>query len=60
MSDPIPAGSDVPAGTFSCAQCGFELMIVAPTHMPPCPNCANDEWTTVTAPDVADDPLVDP
>ena len=59
MSDPIPAGSDVPAGTFACTQCGFELIVAAPTLMPPCPNCANDEWRTMTGSDVADEPFTE-
>jgi len=25
MADPVPAGSDVSAGTYKCTRCGYEL-----------------------------------
>ena len=27
MADPVPAGSDVSAGTYKCANCGYELQV---------------------------------
>jgi len=33
----IPYGSDVSAGTFKCADCGYELPIRSVTSLPPCP-----------------------
>lgn len=27
MAEPIPAGSDVSAGTYSCTDCGYELSV---------------------------------
>jgi hypothetical protein len=46
MANPVPAGSDVSAGTYEC-------------HLPPCPSCGDGEWNTVTGGDAADDPYPD-
>lgn len=37
MSDPVPAGSDVSAGTYKCTNWGFELDIGSTQHLPPVP-----------------------
>jgi len=45
MANPVPAGSDVSAGTYRCTSCGYELDVQSTQHLPPCPECANGEWT---------------
>jgi transposase-like protein len=27
MAEPVPAGSDVSAGTYRCTECGYELKV---------------------------------
>jgi len=41
MAEPVPAGSDVSSGTYSCTQCGYELDVSSTKHLPPCPSCGN-------------------
>jgi hypothetical protein len=52
--DPIPAGSDVSSGTYSCTNCGYE-QVGSTEHLPLCPQCSNGEWKTITGGDAADD-----
>jgi predicted nucleic acid-binding Zn-ribbon protein len=59
MANPVPAGSDVSAGTYRCTQCGYEHVTGSTQHLPPCPECANGKWDTVTGGDAADDPYPD-
>lgn len=56
MADPVPAGSDVSAGTYQCTSCGYELQVESTTHLPPCANCGNGKYDTVSGGDAADDP----
>ncbi len=56
MADPVPAGSDVSAGTYKCTNCGNELQVGSTTHLPPCASCGNGEYQTVTGGDAAADP----
>ena len=57
MATQIPVGSDVSAGTYECANCGYELDVRSVTSMPPCPNCEGPyEWRPVSGGDAADDP----
>lgn len=56
MAEPIPAGSDVSAGTYSCTDCGFELSVQSTQHLPPCPECSNGEWSSESGGDSAHDP----
>jgi predicted RNA-binding Zn-ribbon protein involved in translation (DUF1610 family) len=56
MADPVPAGSDVSAGTYRCSKCGYELTVTSTKHLPPCPDCGNGEWMTVTGGDSVADP----
>lgn len=44
MANPVPAGSDVSAGTYRCTNCGNEMQMGSQTHIPPCPSCGNGEW----------------
>lgn len=37
MAEPVPAGSDVSAGTYRCTQCGYRLEVDSTPHLPPCP-----------------------
>jgi predicted nucleic acid-binding Zn-ribbon protein len=56
MANPVPAGSDVSAGTYKCTNCGYELQVGSTEHLPPCPECANREYATVSGGDSAQDP----
>lgn len=56
MADPVPAGSDVSAGTYRCTQCNYELTVGSTKHLPPCPSCSNGSWKTITGGDSAGDP----
>src|SRR3954463_7853994 len=56
MANPVPAGSDVSAGTYRCTNCGNEMDVGSTKHLPPCPKCGNGQWNTVTGGDAADDP----
>jgi hypothetical protein len=59
MADPVPAGSDVSAGTYKCTNCGNELQVGSTEHLPPCPECSNGEYATVSGGDSRDDPYPD-
>ena len=59
MAEPVPAGSDVSAGTYECTDCGNRIDVGSTKHLPPCPSCGNGEWHTVTGSDAADDPYPD-
>lgn len=56
MAEPVPAGSDVSAGTYRCTECGNRLKVASTDHLPPCPSCSNGSWHTETGGDSADDP----
>jgi Zinc-ribbon containing domain len=56
MADPVPAGSDVSAGTYVCTSCGD---VQSTEHLPPCPSCQNGEWRTQSGGNAADDPYPD-
>jgi rubrerythrin len=56
MAEPVPAGSDVSAGTYQCTECGYQLEVGSTDNLPPCPSCDNGEWTTVSGGDAAQDP----
>jgi hypothetical protein len=55
-ANPVPAGSDVSAGTYKCRNCGYELQVGSTESLPPCPSCQNGEYQTVTGGDSAQDP----
>jgi predicted nucleic acid-binding Zn-ribbon protein len=59
MAEPVPAGSDVSAGTYECTQCGNRLDVGSTKHLPPCPNCGNGSYNTVSGGDSVDDPYPD-
>ena len=59
MAEPVPAGSDVSAGTYKCTNCDNELQVDSTTHLPPCPSCGNGEHQTIRGGDSADDPYPD-
>ena len=59
MADPVPAGSDVSAGTYKCTNCGNELSVQSTEHLPPCASCGNGEWNVLSGGDSADDPYPD-
>jgi Zn finger protein HypA/HybF involved in hydrogenase expression len=56
MAEPVPAGSDVSSGTYQCTNCNYSLDVSSTDHLPPCPNCGNGEWSTVTGGDSTEDP----
>lgn len=47
MADPVPAGSDVSAGTYRCTSCGYALQVGSTKNLPPCPSCHNGRYDTV-------------
>lgn len=55
MANPVPAGSDVSAGTYKCTNCGYE-QAGSTTHLPPCPECADGEYGALSGGDAAADP----
>jgi hypothetical protein len=59
MADPVPAGSDVSAGTYKCTNCGNELAVSSTRHLPPCPSCGNGDYQTISGGDASDDPYPD-
>lgn len=59
MAEPVPAGSDVSAGTYSCTNCGNAIDVGSVQSLPPCPNCGNGEWNTQSGGDSVDDPYPD-
>jgi predicted RNA-binding Zn-ribbon protein involved in translation (DUF1610 family) len=59
MANPVPAGSDVSAGTYMCTNCGYKLEVASTQHLPPCPSCGNGEWETVSGGDSVNDPYPD-
>jgi hypothetical protein len=36
MAEPVPAASDVSAGTYSCTRCGYEIGVRTTRHLPLC------------------------
>lgn len=56
MAEPVPAGSDVSAGTYRCTECGYRLEVGSIEHLPPCPKCSNGSWNTESGGDSVDDP----
>jgi hypothetical protein len=50
MANPVPAGSNVSAGTYRCTNCGYQLSVDSMEHLPPCPSRSNrtlghpDRW----------------
>lgn len=56
MADPVPAGSDVSAGTYECTNCGNTIDVDSTKSLPPCPECDNGEWTTKSGGDSVEDP----
>ena len=59
MANPVPAGSDVSSGTYQCTNCGNTIDVGSTKHLPPCPECGNGEWETVSGGDAAGDPYPD-
>ena len=56
MAEPVPAGSDVSAGTYKCTNCGNELSVDSTQSLPPCPECGKGEWQTQSGGDSTEDP----
>jgi hypothetical protein len=58
-ANPVPAGSDVSAGTYKCTNCGYELEVGSTKNLPPCPSCHNGQYQTLSGGDSKDDPYPD-
>jgi predicted RNA-binding Zn-ribbon protein involved in translation (DUF1610 family) len=56
MAAPVPAGSDVSSGTYSCTACGYDLDVGSTKHLPPCPKCGNGMYNTRSGGDSVSDP----
>lgn len=56
MANPVPAGSDLSSGTYRCTECGYELSVQSIKSLPPCPECSNGAWNTISGGDSTDDP----
>jgi predicted nucleic acid-binding Zn-ribbon protein len=59
MAEPVPTGSDVSAGTYKCTNCGETIDVGSVGSLPPCPNCANNQWETMSGGDSVNDPYPD-
>jgi predicted nucleic acid-binding Zn-ribbon protein len=59
MAEPVPTGIDVSAGTYRCTNCGEEITTGSVKSLPPCPNCNNTSWETVSGGDSTEDPYPD-
>ena len=59
MAEPVPTGSDVSAGTYRCTNCSETIDVGSVKSLPPCPNCGNNSWETVSGGDSRDDPYPD-
>ena len=59
MANPVPAGSDVSSGTYSCTSCGYDLSVQSTQHLPPCPKCGNGQYNTRSGGDSVSDPYPD-
>jgi Zinc-ribbon containing domain len=59
MANPVPAGSDVSAGTYRCTNCGNQIEVGSTRHLPPFPSCGNGEYDTVSGGDSTSDPYPD-
>jgi hypothetical protein len=62
QKDCVPYGSDVSAGTYKCADCGYEYSNQSKASLPPCPNLNHSDhpekcWKIMTGQgDAGDDP----
>jgi predicted RNA-binding Zn-ribbon protein involved in translation (DUF1610 family) len=56
MAQTVPSGSDVSAGTYECTECGNHLQVSSTESLPPCPECGNGQWRTISGGDAAHDP----
>jgi predicted nucleic acid-binding Zn-ribbon protein len=59
MAEPVPAGSDVSAGTYECTNCGNTIDLGSSESLPPCPECQNGSWKTLSGGDSTEDPYPD-
>jgi hypothetical protein len=59
VANPVPAGSDVSAGTYKCSNCVYELRVTSTTHLPPCAESGDGEYETLSGGDAAADPYPD-
>ncbi len=53
MAETVNSGSDVSAGTYRCTECGNELTVQSTESLPPCPECQNGTWETMSGGDSA-------
>lgn len=50
MPELIPAGSEVSAGTYKCARCGYRMLAGTTKRLPICPQCGNDHYLDIMPP----------
>jgi hypothetical protein len=51
MGKLVPAGSNVSSGTYRCTNCGHKMDVGWTDQLPPCPDCNNPEWETLSGGD---------
>jgi predicted RNA-binding Zn-ribbon protein involved in translation (DUF1610 family) len=56
MAEPVRAGNDVSAGTYTCTSCGYPLDLKSRKHLPLCPFCHNEYWQGCHPSELASDP----
>ena len=47
------------AGTYRCTNCGETIDVGSVQSLPPCPNCGNNKWETLSGGDGVEDPYPD-
>jgi Zinc-ribbon containing domain len=58
-ANPVPAGSDVSAGTYRCTGCGNAIDVGSTNRLPPCPSCGNSRWEPLSGGDSVNDSYPD-
>lgn len=53
MAETVNSGNDVSAGTYRCTACGDTLSVESTQSLPPCPECGNGKWETLSGGDSA-------
>jgi hypothetical protein len=53
------SSATLPSSVYRCTGCAYELEVASTQHIPPCPNCENGQYETVSGGDSAADPYPD-
>ena len=43
-AEQIPSRSDFSTESYRCTDCGYELIVVSLSDLPPCPLCDKNSW----------------